>query len=65
MNPFSDNRTERLENQNKLLISALIGIIESCAHPDKAIRCVMVDLKPIRKVLSHCGVVDVKIGIDK
>lgn len=35
----------------KALAVALEGVIAGCVHPDKAVRAVMVDLKPIRQVL--------------
>jgi hypothetical protein len=33
--------------------NVLQGIIDGCVHPDTAFRAVMVDLKPIKKVLKQ------------
>ncbi len=46
----------KLRQDNEKLVSALSNIISSCVHPEIAVRCVMLDLKPIRKVLKEtCG----------
>lgn len=42
-----------LMEQNQRLVDTLQGIINSCAHPAIALRCVMVDLKPIRAALKR------------
>ena len=44
---------DKLLEQNQRLIEVLQGIINSCVHPDIAVRCVMVDLAPIRKVIKQ------------
>ena len=41
-----------LIKQNEELTKALQGVINECVHPDIAVRAVMVDLAPIRKVLK-------------
>lgn len=51
MNPPDEKG--KLIAQNKALREALEDIIRGCAHPDVAIRRVMLDLKPIRKVLAE------------
>jgi hypothetical protein len=43
---------EKLREVNKELIQVLKGIIDGCVHPNVAVRAVMVDLKPIRKILE-------------
>ena len=53
---------EFLERENEILIQTLVNIIKSCAHPKIAVRCVMVDLKPIRQVLKNVGVIDPELG---
>ena len=35
------------------LKGAIQGVVDSCAHPDQAIRAVMVPLKPLREVLAQ------------
>lgn len=32
--------------------AALLAVLNSCVHPDTAVRAVLVDLKPIRKALK-------------
>jgi hypothetical protein len=49
---FSQENFDKLLESNAVLAGALQGVINSCAHPAIAIRCVMVDLTPIRKALK-------------
>ena len=37
----------------KEMADVLRGIVNGCVHPQVAIRAVMVDLKPIRKILNQ------------
>jgi gentisate 1,2-dioxygenase len=45
---------QKLKELNKEMQDVLINILVSTVHPDRAVRAVMVDLKPIRKVLQKC-----------
>lgn len=49
---FNQENFDRLWEANEVLATALQGVINSAAHPAIALRCVMVDLAPIRKALK-------------
>lgn len=49
---FNKENFDKLQEQNTVFKEALEGVINSCAHPEIAIRCVMVDLAPLRKALK-------------
>ena len=43
---------QRLRDENKKMRAALQHVLNSCVHPETAVRAVMVDLKPIREALK-------------
>ena len=43
----------KLEESNRILTEALEGVINSALHPAIALRCMMVDLRPIRNALKR------------
>jgi hypothetical protein len=49
---FTKENFDRLREANEVLATALQNVINSAAHPAIALRCVMVDLAPIRKALK-------------
>ena len=51
-NPFTKETFDDLLKQNDELAKALQGVINECVHPNIAVRAVMVDLTPIRKILK-------------
>jgi hypothetical protein len=50
--PFTKENFEALLTQNTDLANTLQGIIDGCVHLDVAVRAVMVDLAPLRKILK-------------
>jgi hypothetical protein len=50
--PFTEENFDKLLMHNTEMFNALQVIINGCVHPDTAVRAVMVDLTPIRKILK-------------
>lgn len=50
-------RHRESEAKLNICVAALQVVVNSCAHPDKAVRAVMVDLKPIRAALSRATLI--------
>ena len=49
---FNRDNFDNLVKQNAELMEVLQGIINHCVHPEIAVRSVMVDLAPLRKVIK-------------
>lgn len=54
--PAYDRAISRAEKAERELAEAekiIVGIIEGCVHPDKAVRAVMVNLEPLRAFVQR------------